>query len=51
MVIRGVQLPSSQIKLLPNEGLELSVTNANIKINGKWKARKDFMYVSKLGVC
>ncbi|XP_019605805.2 bactericidal permeability-increasing protein [Rhinolophus sinicus] len=46
MAIRGVQLPSSQIKLLPNEGLELSMTNANIKINGKWKARKDFIKIS-----
>ncbi|KAF6284130.1 bactericidal permeability increasing protein [Rhinolophus ferrumequinum] len=43
IVVRGVQLPNSQIKLLPNEGLELSVTNANIKISGKWKARKDFI--------
>ncbi|XP_036899938.1 bactericidal permeability-increasing protein [Sturnira hondurensis] len=45
MVIRGVQLPSSQIKLLPNEGLAVSMTNANIKISGKWKARKNFIKV------
>ncbi|KAM5305902.1 bactericidal permeability-increasing protein [Glossophaga mutica] len=45
MVIRGVQLPSSQIKLLPNEGLAVSVTNANVKISGKWKARKNFIKV------
>ncbi|XP_053527370.1 bactericidal permeability-increasing protein isoform X1 [Artibeus jamaicensis] len=48
MVIRGVQLPSSQIKLLPNEGLAVSVTNANVKISGKWKARKNF--IDKTGV-
>lgn len=49
MVIRSIQFPSSQIRLLPNEGLELSITNANVKISGKWKARKNFMCVSKLG--
>ncbi|XP_024415507.2 bactericidal permeability-increasing protein [Desmodus rotundus] len=46
MVIHGVQLPSSQIKLLPNEGLDVSVTNANVKMSGKWKARKNFIKVS-----
>lgn len=50
MVIRGAQLSSSQIKLLPNEGLAVSVTNAKVKISGKWKARKNFMCVSKPGV-
>ena len=50
MVIHGVQLPSSQVKLLPNEGLDVSVTNANVKMSGKWKARKNFMCVSKPGV-
>ncbi|XP_045689003.1 bactericidal permeability-increasing protein [Phyllostomus hastatus] len=45
MVIRGVQLPSSQIKLLPNEGLAVSVTDANVKMSGKWKARKNFIKV------
>lgn len=46
MSIREVQFPSSQIKLVPNEGLQLSVTNANIKISGKWKARKNFFKTS-----
>lgn len=50
LVIREVQLPSSQIRLLPNEGLALSVTDANVKISGKWKARKNFMCVSQPGV-
>ncbi|XP_039720252.1 bactericidal permeability-increasing protein [Pteropus medius] len=43
MVIHSIELSSSQIRLLPNEGLELSVTNANVKISGKWKARKNFI--------
>lgn len=43
MVIRGFQLPSSHIKLVPEKGLDLSISNANIKISGKWKARKKFM--------
>ncbi|KAK2503936.1 hypothetical protein MC885_004402, partial [Smutsia gigantea] len=46
MVIRGFQLPSSQINLLPNEGLHLSIKNANVKISGKWKARKNFIKTS-----
>ncbi|XP_022264875.1 bactericidal permeability-increasing protein isoform X2 [Canis lupus familiaris] len=46
MVIRGFQLPSSQIKLVPNKGLDLSIRNANIKISGKWKARKNFIKTS-----
>lgn len=50
MVIRGFQLPSSQIKLAPSKGLDLSMRNANVKISGKWKARKKFMCVSKPGV-
>ncbi|KAF3824880.1 hypothetical protein GH733_010214, partial [Mirounga leonina] len=43
MVIRGFQLPSSQIRLVPNKGLDLSIRNANVKISGKWKARKKFL--------
>ena len=50
MAIRGFQLPVSQIKLAPSEGLDLSIANANVKIIGKWKARKNFMCVSNLGV-
>lgn len=46
LVIREVQLPTSQIKLLPNEGLALSVTDASVKISGKWKARKNFIKTS-----
>ncbi|XP_008696330.2 bactericidal permeability-increasing protein [Ursus maritimus] len=46
MVIRGFQLPSSQIKLAPSKGLDLSMRNANVKISGKWKARKKFIKTS-----
>ncbi|KAM6163847.1 bactericidal permeability-increasing protein [Rhynchocyon petersi] len=46
MVIRTFQLPSSQIKLVPSVGLKLSIGNANVKISGKWKARKDFIKTS-----
>ncbi|XP_030892793.1 bactericidal permeability-increasing protein-like [Leptonychotes weddellii] len=45
MVIRGFQLPSSQIRLVPNKGLDLSIRNANVKISGKWKARKKFIKI------
>ncbi|XP_032275627.1 bactericidal permeability-increasing protein [Halichoerus grypus] len=45
MVIRGFQLPSSQIRLVPNKGLDLSIRNANMKISGKWKARKRFIKI------
>lgn len=50
LVIREVQLLSSQIRLLPSEGLALSVTDASVKISGKWKARKNFMCVPGPGV-
>ncbi|XP_047602680.1 bactericidal permeability-increasing protein [Lutra lutra] len=46
MVIRGFQLPSSHIRLVPDKGLDLSISNANIKISGKWKARKKFIKTS-----
>ncbi|XP_025788434.1 bactericidal permeability-increasing protein-like [Puma concolor] len=46
MAIRGFQLPSSQIKLAPSEGLDLSIANANVKMSGKWKARKNFIKTS-----
>ncbi|XP_027478711.2 bactericidal permeability-increasing protein isoform X1 [Zalophus californianus] len=45
MVVRGFQLPSSQIRLVPNKGLDVSIINANMKISGKWKARKKFIKV------
>ncbi|XP_064238498.1 bactericidal permeability-increasing protein isoform X2 [Aotus nancymaae] len=46
MDIREFQLPSSQIRMVPNVGLKFSISNANIKISGKWKARKSFLKTS-----
>ncbi|KAG8517791.1 Bactericidal permeability-increasing protein, partial [Galemys pyrenaicus] len=46
MFIHEFQLPSSQIKLLPNVGLNLIIENAGIKISGKWKAKKNFIKAS-----
>ncbi|XP_006881583.1 PREDICTED: bactericidal permeability-increasing protein [Elephantulus edwardii] len=46
MVINTFQLPSSQIRLVPGVGLKLSISNANVKMSGKWKAKKDFIKAS-----
>nr|AAA51841.1 bactericidal permeability increasing protein (BPI) precursor [Homo sapiens] len=46
MDIREFQLPSSQISMVPNVGLKFSISNANIKISGKWKAQKRFLKMS-----
>ncbi|XP_047397629.1 bactericidal permeability-increasing protein-like isoform X2 [Sciurus carolinensis] len=43
MTILGFQLPSPQIKLEPQVGLRLSISKANVKISGKWKAKKNFL--------
>ncbi|XP_004631058.1 bactericidal permeability-increasing protein [Octodon degus] len=43
MNVLNFQLPSSQIRLQPNVGLQLSIGNAHVTINGKWKARKKFL--------
>ncbi|ELW69637.1 Bactericidal permeability-increasing protein [Tupaia chinensis] len=42
LVIRDVRLPSSQITLVPNEGLKVSIS-ANVKISGEWKAEVSFI--------
>ncbi|XP_074262617.1 bactericidal permeability-increasing protein isoform X3 [Saimiri boliviensis] len=46
MDIREFQLPSSQIRMVPNVGLKFSISNANIKISGKWRAHKSFLKTS-----
>ncbi|XP_023406010.1 bactericidal permeability-increasing protein isoform X1 [Loxodonta africana] len=46
IVIRSFQLPSSRITPVPNVGLKLSISDANIKISGKAKARKRFIKIS-----
>lgn len=51
MVVREFKLPTSQIRLSPDQGLDLSIKDASVKISGKWKAQKNFMYVSKPDVC
>eukprot|EP00079_Xenopus_tropicalis_P039447 XP_017953218.1 PREDICTED: bactericidal permeability-increasing protein isoform X1 [Xenopus tropicalis] len=38
MVIRSFQIPSSQISLVPNVGLKLSISGAFIQVDGKWNA-------------
>ncbi|XP_037667945.1 bactericidal permeability-increasing protein [Choloepus didactylus] len=40
MAIRRFQMPSSEIRLVPNVGLRFSISNADVEMNGKWKARK-----------
>uniref|UniRef100_A0A8C5KAT4 Bactericidal permeability-increasing protein n=1 Tax=Jaculus jaculus TaxID=51337 RepID=A0A8C5KAT4_JACJA len=37
------QLPRPQVKLQPNNGLQMSIHNASIRISGKWKAKKNFL--------
>ncbi|KAM4622677.1 bactericidal permeability-increasing protein-like [Discoglossus pictus] len=39
MVIRNFQLPSSQISLVPNVGLKLSISGAYIEVDGQWKVK------------
>ncbi|XP_012518263.1 PREDICTED: bactericidal permeability-increasing protein [Propithecus coquereli] len=46
MNVRGFQLPSPQIPLVPNVGLKLFIGNASVKISGKWKAQKSFIKTS-----
>ncbi|XP_044155404.1 bactericidal permeability-increasing protein-like [Bufo gargarizans] len=43
MTIRNFQLPSSQISLVPNFGLKLSISGAFIEISGKWHVKAHFM--------
>ncbi|XP_053430811.1 bactericidal permeability-increasing protein isoform X2 [Nycticebus coucang] len=46
MDIRGFQLPSSQIRLVPRVGLKLSISNSSVRMSGKWKARKSIVKTS-----
>ncbi|XP_075702674.1 bactericidal permeability-increasing protein-like [Rhinoderma darwinii] len=47
MVITNFQLPSSQVTLLPNVGLKLSISGAYIEIHGKWGVR--YLFISSDG--
>nr|XP_012610773.1 bactericidal permeability-increasing protein isoform X2 [Microcebus murinus] len=48
MNVRGFQLPSRQVILVPDVGLKLFIGNASVKISGKWKAQKSFMWLIRL---
>lgn len=43
MAVEGFHIPDPQIKLLPSDGLQLSITSASIKISGRWKYRKNIL--------
>ncbi|XP_021519562.1 bactericidal permeability-increasing protein isoform X2 [Meriones unguiculatus] len=43
MVVDVFQIPDPKIKLSPNDGLQLSIKNASVKINGRWKSKKNFL--------
>lgn len=43
MVVEGFHIPNPQIRLLPSEGLRLSIKDANIKISGRWTSKKNFL--------
>ncbi|XP_005082711.2 bactericidal permeability-increasing protein [Mesocricetus auratus] len=46
MAVDGFHIPNPQISSLPTDGLQLSIQNADIKISGKWKSRKNFLKAS-----
>lgn len=43
MSVDGFYIPNPKIKLLPSDGLQLSIKGASMKISGKWKSRKNFL--------
>ncbi|CAH2292157.1 bactericidal permeability-increasing [Pelobates cultripes] len=43
LVIRNVQLPGSQVSLLPNVGLKVTISGAFIQLGGQWKVRYAFI--------
>ncbi|KAM3923956.1 bactericidal permeability-increasing protein-like [Leptodactylus fuscus] len=47
MVITNFQLPSSQVSLVPNIGLKLSIAGAYIEIHGKWGVH--YLFISSDG--
>ncbi|XP_072487666.1 lipopolysaccharide-binding protein-like [Notamacropus eugenii] len=44
--IQSVELKNSKLDLVPGEGLQASISNAFIHVDGDWKARKSFLRVS-----
>ncbi|KAG8565450.1 hypothetical protein GDO81_012853 [Engystomops pustulosus] len=47
MVVTDLQLPSSEVTLLPNVGLKLTVSGAYIEIHGKWRVH--YLFISSHG--
>ncbi|KAM4692385.1 BPI fold-containing family B member 1 isoform 2-T2 [Rhinophrynus dorsalis] len=43
LVIRNFQLPNSQVALIPNAGLKLTISDASIQLDGEWKVRFGFI--------
>ncbi|PKU27245.1 hypothetical protein llap_22451 [Limosa lapponica baueri] len=43
--LRNFHLPHSRISLLPNEGPQVSISNAFADVRGNWKVKKSLMYV------
>ncbi|NXN60035.1 BPI protein, partial [Rynchops niger] len=41
--LSGFQLPHSQISLVPNVGLQMSISNAYTKVNGNWRVKLRFI--------
>ncbi|XP_037376989.1 lipopolysaccharide-binding protein [Talpa occidentalis] len=41
--IHSCELRGSSLKPLPGQGLAFSVSNSNIRVQGRWKARKSFV--------
>ncbi|EOA98170.1 Bactericidal permeability-increasing protein, partial [Anas platyrhynchos] len=43
--LRDFQLPHSQISLVPNEGLQVSISNAFAELDGNWRVKLRFLWV------
>ncbi|XP_066834129.1 bactericidal permeability-increasing protein-like [Anser cygnoides] len=41
--LRNFQLPHSQISLVPNEGLQVSISNAFAELDGNWRVKLRFL--------
>ncbi|XP_010638358.1 bactericidal permeability-increasing protein [Fukomys damarensis] len=41
--VLNFQLPSPRLRLQPDVGLQLSISNANMAVSGKWNAKKSFL--------
>lgn len=41
--IKNCELRGSSLKLLPDHGLSLAISDSSIGVRGKWKVRKSFL--------